>query len=85
MQPGEFGLWAGCHSFLFSITYRTPDPVVTRLNGSGRKLVFACLRIAFRIRPEKRQTTLHHRRNTQNSFTETLDPSLGGKNDATFA
>jgi hypothetical protein len=42
------------------------DARVTRLNSSGRKLVFACLRIAFRIRPEKRQTTLHHRRNSQN-------------------
>ena len=29
---------SGCHKFLFSITYRTPDPDVTQLTGVGRKL-----------------------------------------------
>jgi hypothetical protein len=28
---------SGCHKFLFSITYRTPDPGVTQLTGVGRK------------------------------------------------
>jgi hypothetical protein len=37
------------------------------------------------MRPEKEPTALHYKRNVLELGTGTLDPSLIGKNDATFA
>ena len=75
--PGNSAYRSGCHRFLFSITYTTPDLVgdagVTQLNSVGRKFGLH-LRIALRMRPKKRPTKLHYRRNSQNAAAKHLIP-----------
>jgi len=79
---------SGCHKFLFSITYRAPDPRcdagVTRLNGMGRKLGLRLLenRLAHETGERANHTPLTAK--LPERCTETLDPSLSGKNDAIF-
>jgi hypothetical protein len=76
---------SGCHKFLFSITYRTPDPDVTQLTGVGRKRRLRWLkgRLVHEI-GKRGQPRSPYRCNFRERSTETLDPSQW-KEHATFA
>src|ERR1700722_3736361 len=66
---------SGCHKFLFSITYRTPDPGVTQLTGVGRKRRLRWLkgRLVHEI-GKRGQPRSPYRCNFRERSTETLDP-----------
>jgi len=78
---------SGCHRLLLSITskaYRASgDAGVTQLSGIGQKLGFLLLENRLAHEAEKGPTSLQAK--LPERCTETLDPSLSGKNDATFA
>src|ERR1700722_1937138 len=89
-SPGrtEFGLQVRLPQvFIFNHLQNTTsrcDARVTRANGVGRKLGLR-LRTALRMRSGKGPTALPLKAKLPERSTETIDPSLSGKNHATFA
>ena len=88
MQPGEFGLQVRLPQVLIfnrlQSTGSRCDAGVTRLNGMGRKLGLRLLenRLAHETGERANHTPLTAK--LPERCTETLDPSLSGKNDAIF-
>jgi hypothetical protein len=70
---------SGCHKFLFSITYRTPNPVVTQLNGFRHRLGLRLLENRLAHEPEERANHTLLQAKLPERCTETLDRSLGGR------
>ncbi len=89
MQSGEFGLQVRLpQDLIFSHLQNTRsrcDAGVTLKKGVGQKLGLRLLKNRLRMRSGKGPTTLPLEAKLPERSTETLDPSLSGKNHATFA
>jgi hypothetical protein len=80
---------SGCHKLLFSITYRNTvsrcDAGVTQLSRIGRKFGPRLPENRLAHETGKRTDRTPLQAKLPERCTETLDQSLSGKNDATFA